>query len=447
MISTLFSAICYLLIVILTSNYFISNEKKTFTIMVNKIDNAKNITYLISRYIEGRLLINGSFKNTDEVNEIIKNLNMFRYRTYGDNNRTEETSHIIGFLYDINYVLPSLIRRGGDSYYRSYKDEFLFATSPVDNDKRFFSKKECEHQKTCTLFSSEFLLKDQMLVSTIYNSYFDNDKSVISISSPVYHHDEIIGDYNMDVNISDDFLSDKSVRYVVDKNLNKIILIEQNKILFFSDFSYSIERAINDSLMIKYNIPLYVIFKDSWFLLFLLFFVSYIFLINNITISNGEKELNEMSEKSNIDELTKLFNRTYLSEIKLKHDKDSYLSVIAIDGNNIKKINDSFGHPIGDEAIKHISSSMKIIFRENDYLFRVGGDEFVVILMNCQFDKAKELGDKLKENVEQKPFIINGLSISISMGVVEKNDNMTIDEALKLADIQLYEDKKIDNVV
>jgi diguanylate cyclase (GGDEF)-like protein len=199
--------------------------------------------------------------------------------------------------------------------------------------------------------------------------------------------------------------------------------------------------------MIKYNIPLYVIFKDSWFLLFLLFFVSYIFLIKNITISNSEKELNEMSEKSNIDELTKLFNRTYLSEIKLEHDKDSYLSVIAIDGNNIKKINDSFGHPIGDEAIKHISSSMKIIFRENDYLFRVGGDEFVVILMNCQFDKAKELGDKLKENIEQKPFIINELSISISMGVVEKNDNMTIDEALKLADIQLYEDKKIDNVV
>ena len=105
------------------------------------------------------------------------------------------------------------------------------------------------------------------------------------------------------------------------------------------------------------------------------------------------------------------------------------------------------GNPIGDEAIKHISSSMKIIFRENDYLFRVGGDEFVVILMNCQFDKAKELGDKLKENIVQKPFIINELSISISMGVVEKNDNMTIDEALKLADIQLYEDKKIDNVV
>ena len=164
--------------------------------------------------------------------------------------------------------------------------------------------------------------------------------------------------------------------------------------------------------------------------------------MKNVKISNSKKELNDMSKKSHMDELTKIFNRTFLSKIKIDHNKNDCLSVISIDGNNIKKINDSFGHHIGDEAIKHISSSMQLIFRENDYLFRVGGDEFLVILMNCHLDKAQELGYKLKENIKNKPFIINDLSITISMEIVNKDKHMTIDEALKLADIRLYKDKR-----
>ena len=138
-------------------------------------------------------------------------------------------------------------------------------------------------------------------------------------------------------------------------------------------------------------------------------------------ISNSKKELSEMSEKSNMDELTKISNRTLLSKIKEKNDMDDCLPVISIDGNNIKKSNDSFGHHIGDEAIKHIASSMQFVFRENDYLFRIGGDEFLVILMNCPLDKAQELGYKLKENIKNKPFIINDLSITISTGIVNKD--------------------------
>ncbi|WP_254654791.1 GGDEF domain-containing protein [Aliivibrio logei] len=441
MISMLFSIILYILVVILTSNYFLSNEKKSFTILVNKIDNAKNITYLISQYIEGRLLIKGAFKNEKEVNGIVENLSKLRYSTYGNTNRTDRTNHIIGFLYDINYDLPSLIRRGGDSYYRSYNDEFLFTTRPVDDYKKFFSKDACEVQKTCSLFSSEFLLKDRILVSNIYDSYFDESKSVISISSPVYFLGNVIGDYNMDVNIASDFLLNKNIKYMVDKNLKKIITLEQKNI-FFRNFSYSIERTISNNLVIKYNIPMYIFFKDTWFVFFLFVFISYLFLVKNIKISNSKKELSEMSEKSNMDELTKISNRTLLSKIKEKNDMDDCLSVISIDGNNIKKINDSFGHHIGDEAIKHIASSMQFVFRENDYLFRIGGDEFLVILMNCPLDKAQELGSKLKENTKNKPFIINDLSITISTGIVNKNKNMTIDEALKLADVQLYKDKR-----
>ncbi|MGF1907826.1 GGDEF domain-containing protein, partial [Aliivibrio salmonicida] len=238
-VSTFFSVTLYILAVMLTSNNFLSNEKKSFTILVNKIDNAKNITYLISRYIEERLLVKGLYKDGKEINQIINNLNKLRYSTYGNNNRTEKTNHIIGFLYDINYDLPSLIRRGGDSYYRSYNDEFLFTTRPVTDYKKFFSKNECKYQKTCTLFSSDFSLKDRILVSNIYTSYFDN-KSVISVSSPVYFRGEVMGDYNMDVDISDDFLSGKIVRYTVDKNLKKIITLGQKDILF-RNFSYSIE--------------------------------------------------------------------------------------------------------------------------------------------------------------------------------------------------------------
>lgn len=114
---------------------------------------------------------------------------------------------------------------------------------------------------------------------------------------------------------------------------------------------------------------------------------------------------------------------------------------MAIDGDKLKQINDTYGHLVGDEAIKQIAYGMRQVFRERDYLIRTGGDEFVAVLPGCNLDNAIILGERLKEVVMETTFSPYQLNVSISVGITQLMNSELFEDALKRADSNLYAEK------
>jgi diguanylate cyclase (GGDEF)-like protein len=131
-----------------------------------------------------------------------------------------------------------------------------------------------------------------------------------------------------------------------------------------------------------------------------------------------------------------------LKDKKFTEDlKKSGAAIMAIDGDKLKQINDTYGHLVGDEAIKQIAYGMRQVFRERDYLIRTGGDEFVAVLPGCNLDNAIILGERLKEVVMETTFSPYQLNVSISVGITQLMNSELFEDALKRADSNLYAEK------
>lgn len=171
---------------------------------------------------------------------------------------------------------------------------------------------------------------------------------------------------------------------------------------------------------------------------------------NNITkLQTTEEALKKLA---NIDPLTKLYNRRYLFDmakniISLAKREQTKVSMLMIDIDKFKKINDTYGHAIGDEVIKDLASFLLKQTRASDIVARIGGEEFVVLLPNTSKDSADKFADTLRAFVEKKEVSINenkSISFTISIGVSELDieNEIQIEEALARADKALYMAKK-----
>lgn len=141
-------------------------------------------------------------------------------------------------------------------------------------------------------------------------------------------------------------------------------------------------------------------------------------LINNVT----EHELlkKKLRDQAITDALTGLYNRTYLDEFIKTHSDDCYpLSIISADCDGLKEINDTYGHTAGDEYIKATVSLFKMVLPKECILFRMGGDEFLVLLPSISEENTLLFVKQLKE--KQKHFRIQNQQLSISFGVSVMN--------------------------
>jgi len=152
-------------------------------------------------------------------------------------------------------------------------------------------------------------------------------------------------------------------------------------------------------------------------------------------------------EKSVTDSLTSLYNRNFLSEfLKQKiNEIKKYnfpLSIAVIDIDFFKKINDTYGHLIGDCVLKEIALLIKKNFRENDIVIRYGGEEFIVVMPFTKLKDACKKMDEFRQIVENHKFCKEKLKITISVGISQLKGNDDILELIKIADENLYEAKK-----
>lgn len=118
------------------------------------------------------------------------------------------------------------------------------------------------------------------------------------------------------------------------------------------------------------------------------------------------------------------------------------VSLLVVDLDFLKSINDTFGHATGDQILCQVTNIIHNKIRITDSLYRIGGDEFVVIAMDANLAAGIKLAEKLRQQIDESALLAER-SVTISVGVVEINEGETEMECLKLADNALYEAKKV----
>lgn len=143
------------------------------------------------------------------------------------------------------------------------------------------------------------------------------------------------------------------------------------------------------------------------------------------------------------DVLTDLYNRTYLEEElqRINTERQLPISIIMADLNNLKMINDRYGHTTGDELLKKTAELLRESCRHEDVIARQGGDEFVVVLPQTPIEAAEEIADRIRNNREDYK-VEDDIIISIALGTASKNEiGEDIYDVLNRAEDRMYSDK------
>jgi len=151
------------------------------------------------------------------------------------------------------------------------------------------------------------------------------------------------------------------------------------------------------------------------------------------------------------DNMTGIYNRSAFiekaaSQINFHARKERPLTFLLIDIDHFKRINDTYGHQIGDDVLNEFVSVIKLQLRSYDLFGRFGGEEFVILLPETDRNEAEEVSERLRHTVELQPFIMedNEISYTISIGAVTliPDQNTTIDLMFNCTDKALYRAKE-----
>jgi len=157
-----------------------------------------------------------------------------------------------------------------------------------------------------------------------------------------------------------------------------------------------------------------------------------------------ERQNEQMYFLANHDNMTKLLNHQSIhcciEEMKNKALKNSSrISLAVIDIDNLKKVNDSYGHLYGDQMIIEVATVLKNHSREMDVIGRYGGDEFIIILPDIDLEEAYEVLLKIKDEVAN--IFIKDINITVSVGIARLTEN-NVNSLFEEADTRMYESKR-----
>lgn len=153
----------------------------------------------------------------------------------------------------------------------------------------------------------------------------------------------------------------------------------------------------------------------------------------------------ELSHMSQNDQLTGIANR-YLLHQRLRQEMSANrtahhsFSIMIMDVDNFKQINDAYGHAVGDQVIQETASLLNAMIREQDLVGRWGGEEFLVICPQTPEQGAMQLAEQIRKQIQQHAFVID-TKMTVSIGVSEYLAGEDINACIKRADDALYEAK------
>jgi len=158
-----------------------------------------------------------------------------------------------------------------------------------------------------------------------------------------------------------------------------------------------------------------------------------------------EAQRAELATMVMIDGLTKLYNHKFIFEILSKEMKEATrygrpLSIIMFDLDLFKKVNDTFGHPAGDEVLVKVSDTLRSVIRDSDSAGRYGGEEFLILLPSTDLKSAVLVAEKVRKDIAKLTFEHPELQVTISGGVAAYSTQNTLD-LINQADQLLYKAK------
>jgi len=201
------------------------------------------------------------------------------------------------------------------------------------------------------------------------------------------------------------------------------------------------ERKTDYSLLIKVLIGVFILMSIG------LYHNRKLSLVN----SKMKQLQEELTDQAHKDPLTHLYNRRYFHEIatnvlKIKQRNKIEISIVMLDIDNFKNINDTYGHAVGDKVIKLLAQRLTENTRDGDIVSRFGGEEFILLLPNTNKAGATTIASILREVIKKESIVLEdgkSFSFTVSMGVSEvvQNDK-DIELAIQKADKALYRAKE-----
>ncbi|HAT1577430.1 TPA: diguanylate cyclase [Raoultella ornithinolytica] len=292
------------------------------------------------------------------------------------------------------------------------------------------------------------LLHGENITSHIYRDGYTK-KNIISMLTPVFQNGLIKGIIVTDVNIDDlttaFYTADRPVLwrflslYVTDESTAGDIY-----------FHRSILQSIN---IIKYQANLTPLYKLNVKLDLIYFIINNLWLVFIYALSTWllcrytKKQMARHAElsKDNItDTMTGLYNRKVLNDA-LSHKIDAALAkhipvtLVSIDSDGLKKINDTLGHHMGDKVIQSLGRAIEQSIRKSDYGIRAGGDEFLLILFDTDYAKSLDVIARIKENLRHTD---KDKRVSFSHGNYPLETGDSLESAINKSDQLLYVHKR-----
>jgi diguanylate cyclase (GGDEF)-like protein/PAS domain S-box-containing protein len=267
------------------------------------------------------------------------------------------------------------------------------------------------------------------------------------------------------INATDDLIFYKNCKLIYlgcNKSFEKLVGKKESEIIGKDDFEL-FEKQIAETFR-EYDLAVLnnnkLITNDEWLvfenkkMLFQTKKIPFTYKENKaqgiLGVARDITNLYEIQEKlkgqAYYDELTKIYNRKAYNE-RIQEKFDLYtryqtdFTMAMYDIDNFKKINDTYGHNKGDEVLIKITNKVKSIIRKTDLLFRVGGEEFIIIFTKTSIDKAYNIAEKIRIDISNMNMIENE-KITISIGISQTNPHDTPDTIYQRVDSLMYQSKK-----
>lgn len=324
---------------------------------------------------------------------------------------------------------------------------------------------------------------DRSLFYTPLHHSERKNRVLVTVGHPVYDKDEFLGTVNLDISVAAEnaFLSSKNLHhgtYVIVSQEREIIAASNlegydEKLIFDANQLLSKEvlttTATDDDTFSPSTQYIYVkalksvpwklyyvknkteVYVNSFYYVGMVFIVILLLFRVKTLIKRLAASRDELERQALTDPMTKLYNRRYLSEITghmlgLMRRNQTRLTVVMLDIDKFKSVNDTYGHQVGDDVIIKLAQTLQKFTRTSDLLFRLGGEEFLILLPETTIDGGYALAETLRSEVEKLSMPLGDsieLRFTVSLGLSEvKSDERNFDAAMTRADTALYKAKE-----
>ncbi len=355
------------------------------------------------------------------------------------------------------------------SYYTSAQGFLLLAPKSEGSSVRFSDE----------LYSKDFwtiIVQNEMDKRTQISQIYEDAGGkgwMFTISSPIYFKDEFKGVVSLDVTVEIlidlmriwsqsldsiyNFQNNISILYsssgVVAPHYesNNILPLVSGpsskyyeKVLFNDEWIIQSDAIVDDKYFVIYRVPrptyLIMVLKNVYLEMIVATFCL-LLLYSLLFMSNSLSKARYLSRR---DSLTKLYNRRTFEALSLTaYSQSQHFSVLMLDIDFFKKINDNYGHATGDLVIKNVARIIRDNVRSNDIYGRYGGEEFIISMPGTKAKDALRIAERIRQAIEGNYILDDKLKVTVSCGVAEKSISFEhkLETLFSYADDALYKAK------